>query len=532
LARLGRSNSWSGLAACLSTSLRDAAQGAASADGFGSTETLGECVNKAQSMKVIQSAKTLLAGLLLITLAVAVGLFLGNAVFSPNWQAALRFTVIGGLVFAILMSPVNGLFLWMTMAPYAQAPFTELWRILNIRLPPGIPSLTPDRLSVGLLCVVLVAQLAIGKRRMKRLSLVEISMAAFCVLVLPSVAASMSSITRVGQLLFDRFITPFLIFVLAKNLYEEKAGLEKLCAALAVIGFYLSFMVFYEQITGQPLFYIPGRTTEYTRSLRKIVSLLGNPAFLGTVLGMIAPLGLYKFVRERSPYSKAFYGLLFATAMIGNFFCYNRGAWLALAVAVILLCFVREYRRILLPVLLIIALIALVRWQIVTQSAVVTERLANVTAIDFRLAMLEASKVMIRNHLLFGVGFDDFAYYYLYYGGHWDVLAWSVPSPHNSYLLVLVNMGLFTLISYVLIFLSMFFEIVAMLRRSRGDERVDRALLVSGLAVITVYAVSAAAVDLYFNVFTSQILFLISGTILGYISHLRSSRPRIQEARE
>ena len=93
-------------------------------------------------------------------------------------------------------------------------------------------------------------------------------------------------------------------------------------------------------------------------------------------------------------------------------------------------------------------------------------------------------------------------------------------------------MGLVSLIPYVLIFPSMFLEMAAMLRRSKDDERINRAVFVSGLAVITVYAVSAAAVDLYVNVFTSQVFFLITGTILGYASHLRSSQPRLQKAQE
>ncbi|KPL16043.1 MAG: hypothetical protein AMJ93_16175 [Anaerolineae bacterium SM23_84] len=249
-------------------------------------------MDEARSAKWIQSGKTLLVGLLLIFLAVAFGLFLGNLVISPNWEDAVRLVVMGGLAVAILMSPVNGLLLWMIIAPYAQASFTEIWRILNIRMPPGIPDLTPDRLAVGLLSVVFVAQLAIGKRRVRRLG-PEVFMVMFCVMVLPAVAAGLSGINSTGQVLLDRFITPFLVFALAKNLYEEKSGLEKLSATLAVIGIYLSFMIFYEHLTGQPLFTGIGRTTVYSRSLRKIVSLLGNPAFLGTVLGMIVPIALF-----------------------------------------------------------------------------------------------------------------------------------------------------------------------------------------------------------------------------------------------
>jgi len=490
-------------------------------------------MNEVRSTKLIQLGKIILVSLLLITLAVAFGFFLGNLVISPNWQDAVRLVVLGGLIVVILMSPINGLLLWITLAPYAQASFTTLWRILNIRMPPGIPDLTPDRLAVAVLTVVWLAQLAAGKKRMRRWSTVEISMIVFCIMMLPAVAAGLSGISRSGQMLLDKFITPFLVFALAKNLYEERTGMDKLGLALAVIGIYLSFMVFYEHVTGQPLFYQLGRTTAYTRSLPKIISLLGNPAFLGTVLGMIVPFALFKAVQERSAYARAFYGALFVTTLLGNFFCYNRGAWLALAVGLmVLLLFERRYRRILLPILLIATIVGLVYWQVISESAVVTERLSNVSSLRFRLTLLETSQKMIRDHLLFGVGVDTFSYYYLQYGGHWETLAYDLPTPHNTYILVLTTMGLVSLIPYVLIFPSMFLEMAAMLRRSKDDERINRAVFVSGLTVITVYAVSAAAVDLYVNVFTSQVFFLITGTILGYASHLRSSQPRLQKAQE
>jgi len=328
--------------------------------------------------------------------------------------------------------------------------------------------------------------------------------------------------------LLDKFIIPFLIFVLAKNLYEEETGLEKLSVTLGVIGVYISFMVFYEHLTGQPLFVGVGRTTAYTRSLRKIISLLGNPAFLGTVLGMIVPIALYNFVRARSPYRKAFYGGLFLTTLLGNFFCYNRGAWLALAAALLVLLLDRRYRRILLPIILVGAVVGLVYWQLISASAVVTERLSNVSSVRFRLNMLEVSRKMIRDEPLFGVGFGNFPDYFIEYGGHWETLAYDLPTPHNTYVLVLTTMGLVSFVPYVLIFLLMFLKMTAGLRRSRGDKRVDGALLVSGLAVLAVYTVSSAAVDLYINVFTSLVFFLITGTILGYVSPLPASRPRPQ----
>jgi len=293
---------------------------------------------------------------------------------------------------------------------------------------------------------------------------------------------------------------------------------------LSVIGSYLSAMLFYERVTGQPVFYLMGRTTTYTRSLPRIVSLLGNPAFLGTVLAMIAPYALYRFVRERPGTAKAFYGLLFGVTSVASILCYNRGVWLALAGAfVVMLVLERQYRRVLLPVLLVAAIVGVLRWQTVNDSAIVTERLTNQSGVTFRLTMLEASEKIISRHPLFGVGLENFSYYFLLYGGHWETLAYDAPVPHNSYLLVLTTMGLAGAVPYVLVFLSMAGGILSMLFRRRKDATVDSALLVTGLAVITVYTVSAAVVDLFFSSFTSLVFFATAGTIMGYLSSIRAA---------
>jgi len=489
-------------------------------------------MNETRSVKLIQLGKTIFAGLLLVALAAAFGLFWGSLASSPHWQNAVRIAVLGGLIVVIFSSPVNGLLLWVILSPYALAPYTTLWHILNIRLPPGIPDLTMGRLIIGVLSIVWVAQLASGKRRMRRFGAVEVFMAIFCIMVLPSVAAGLSGINRTVQTLFDKFIMPFLVFLLAKNLYEEEVGLDKLGGTLVVIGGYLSFMVFHEHVTGQPLFYQFGRTLSYTRSLPKIVSLLGNPAFLGTVLGMIVPVALFKFVWERSMYTRVLYGALFLVALLGNFFCYNRGAWLALiASLLVMIIFNREYRRILLPIILIVALVGLVYWQALSETAVVSERLSNTSSLRFRLNMLEVSRKLIRDHPLFGVGFDNFGYYYLQYGGYWPTLAYDIPTPHNTYILVLSTMGFVAFIPYVLIFLSMLWEMRTAIHSCGEEEQRDRSLLVSGYAVLTVYTVSAAAVDLYVNTFTSIVFFLIMGIILGHASYLRASQTRLRETR-
>jgi O-antigen ligase len=240
---------------------------------------------------------------------------------------------------------------------------------------------------------------------------------------------------------------------------------------------------------------------------------------------MIVPMALYKSLHDRSRYGRAFYGALFLTALLGNFFCYNRGAWLALGAGLVVLLLERRYRRILLPIILLAALVGLLYWQIISETAVVSERLSNVSSVQFRLDLLRVSLKLIRDHPLFGVGVGNFSYYFLQYGGHWETLAFDLPTPHNTFVLILTTMGLVCFVPYALIFVSMSLSLLAKLVRFRGDARVDKALLVSGLGVVAVYAVSSAAVDMYVSVFNSLIFFLITGTIMGYVIDLRSLQP-------
>jgi O-antigen ligase len=163
----------------------------------------------------------------------------------------------------------------------------------------------------------------------------------------------------------------------------------------------------------------------------------------------------------------------------------------------------------------------------ISGSAVVTERLSNVSSVRFRLDLLETSQRIIRDNWLFGVGIGNFSYYFLEYGGHWETLAYDLPSPHNTFILVLSTMGLVAFVPYVLIFVTISWRMLKAIWRSRWDKRVDRPLVVSGLAVVAVYLVSAAVVDLYVSVFTSLVFFFITGTVMGHIGLLprRKSQP-------
>ena len=492
-----------------------------------SVQALNQKVVSAPVGPLKRMTKGGLLGLVLTVVAIiAIAVLMGNLIWSPHWTTAITIIGLGAVMAMILVSPIHGLMLWIIMEPYAR-----FW-YLNVSMPSGIPDLSLSRLSVAFLCIVWVAQLAARKKRIRRPGLIEIWIVLFCILVLPSVAASTSSLSRCLQTLFDKFITPYLIFILAKNLFEEKIGLDRLIALMGVLESYLLFILFYEHLTGVPLFYIVGRTLTYTKSLRKIVGLLGNATYLATILAMIAPFALYKFTHTRAPRARLLYFAMFVLAVVGNFVCWNRGAWVAMAVS-LLICLVLEarYRRVLVPLALVVVMLVAVYWVQVTSSPVVTERLSNVNSIRFRLSMLEVGQRMILANPVFGVGFDSFASYYIQYGGHWELMAWDNPTPHNTYLGIAATMGLAAFIPYFFVFLSLFAETGVMMRRHWQKRGADHALLVSTWAAVAAYVASGAFFDIYPNAFTSFVLFFIMGSMVGYVSQIRSSwRTSVRDA--
>ena len=480
-------------------------------------------MNGVEALKQASPIKSLtrgqLLGLVLSVIAVvAIAVLMGNLIWSPNWSIAVTIIGLGTVVGLIFVKPIYGLIVWIILEPYAR-----YW-YLNVPMPSGVPDLSLARLSVAFLCVVWLAQLATRKRRIRRFGFAEVWMLLFGIFVLPSVAASVGSLSSSLQMLFDKFLTPYLVFVLAKNLYEEDIGLERLIGLMIVLESYLLFIEFYEHITGVPLFYQVGRTLVYTKSLRKIVGLLGNAAYLATILAMIAPFALHRYLHARSRRDKAFYFGMFALAVFGNFVTWNRGSWLAMAVSLLVMLFLeKKYRRVLARLLLIGAILLAVYWVQVISSPVVTERLSNVTSIRFRVNMLEVSERMIRANPWFGVGFNSFAYYYIQYGGHWELMAWDDPTPHNTYVNILATMGLAAFIPYLMVFLSMLVETGVMMRRHWQQRGADHALLVSIWAAMAAYMTSAVALDIFPNAFTSIVTFFIMGTMAGYVSQVRAS---------
>ena len=94
---------------------------------------------------------------------------------------------------------------------------------------------------------------------------------------------------------------------------------------------------------------------------------------------------------------------------LGAYMTYNRASWLAVVISVVVLAVLRpRMRRMLLPVLIGAALLALVFWPVVSQSAAVNERLLEDNSLDYRSTAFTLALDMVRKDPLIGLGYNNF----------------------------------------------------------------------------------------------------------------------------
>ena len=140
-----------------------------------------------------------------------------------------------------------------------------------------------------------------------------------------------------------------------------------------------------------------------------------------------------------------------AFIVVGVYMTYNRASWLGVAITLLVMATLRPWqRRLLLPALLVLAIVALVFWQSVVSSPAVSERLLEGQSLGYRSTVARLALDMVRDDPLFGLGYYNFGPIAKQRYG-WDPapLFGIYPPAHNSLMFILVSGGLLALLPYV-----------------------------------------------------------------------------------
>lgn len=469
-------------------------------------------------------------------LALAMGVLIGLLAVSPLLDGLggvtsrltgllLPLAGISLLAVASIRSPLAGMLLTLVLAPYSRhIP-------LDLDLGAGIPALSLPRLMGGFLLLLLLYQAVRGQRRLRPLTWSDLSFALFVVALLLSIAPSRYDHTFALQSILDAYVVPFVFLYLARQIVRDLSDLRWVAAALVAAGVGFAFLIVREQLTGEVLLY--GReAARYSSSFQKVISLMGNAAPMGISTAMTLPLGLVLLAQvwtgdvlpERGRrVARVVLPLALAFIALGVYMTYNRASWLAVVITLVTLIVLRpRMRRLLLPVLLVAAILALIFWQSVVSSPVVNERLLQEASIGYRTTVAQLALDMVRSDPLFGLGYYNFGPIAKETYG-WDPapLFGVYPPAHNSFMFVLVSGGLLALLPYLTWFGLVAWQggrrylaagrlpLTSLLREDTRDA------LAAGAALLLLYFVASGTFDNVEAVQMNLIFFTAIGAIWG-----------------
>jgi len=199
------------------------------------------------------------------------------------------------------------------------------------------------------------------------------------------------------------------------------------------------------------------------------------------------------------------------------FSLYNRAGWLG-AVLVILVSAVYypRLRRGVIVTLAALTPVAVLSWNLVRNTSLVSERLTYDLSIDYRLRALQAVVALVRRTPVFGIGFGNFSILSLAEGliTKFSVNYW-VPTTHNSFFDVLASAGLSGLLPFLAIFALIAWQSWRLYRQGREEPAIDRSLIVALWAAFLAFCVTIATLDLAAAPFCAMVFWLIVGAVLG-----------------
>lgn len=510
------------------------------------------------------SSRTALFTPFLALLIVALGGVLGLAVLAsdPSLGASFQSGILAslgelllplaGLTALALISvfdPFAGMLLWLLLAPYG--PHIPL----DISLGAGVPDLSVSRVLAGWLVVLIVAQAARRERLLRPLGWPDLAYLLFAAAMLLTASQSRWGSTVAYQAIFDAYLVPFAALYLARQLVRGGRQLHAVAVVLLLIGVALAFLVIREQLTGEVLFY-SRESAAYSRSFRKVISLMGNAAPMGVTTAMTLPLGVVTLVHvlrapgnagdiQRKRRQKVMRVALLVCALafisLGAFMTYNRATWLGMAITVLVFIAMRPaMRRLLLPLLVIAVVLAVLFWPALTTSPAVTERLLEDNSIDYRTTAAELAFEIARGNPLLGVGYGNFGFIaYETYGWRPFQGFNAYAAAHNSYLFILVSAGLIALVPYLawlaLLAREGLRRYLALRDRPRqgatpsppsaadldsADKQAQRDWLAAGVAMFLAYVLASGTFDNAQTAYMNLIFYAAIGAIWG-----RTERP-------
>ena len=315
-------------------------------------------------------------------------------------------------------------------------------------------------------------------------------------------------------------------FFVVTRLLRDDRDFKTLYLVMVALATVIALHGIYQYIVAVP---IPSNWTDQAeQSVRtRVFSIFGSPNIMGDYMVMFAPMAAGLAYYFEKTWQKLLSWCCAFAMCFGCLFTMSRGAWVAMAVAVVLFCLLVDRR---LFGLLVIAFVAALFMPFVASRIgyLFTEQFAESTARGGRASRWMYGMSYLRDYgnPLFGLGLGMF-------GGAIAMQTkiidqWDYFYMDNYYLKILVEMGYVGLIFFILLLVALVLIGFRCVYRSRMAEKKAGAPRFSPLAAGILSGLAGVMVHCYFeNIFEEPYMmayFWMMAAMLIYLAFLRERK--------
>ena len=395
----------------------------------------------------------------------------------------------------------------MVMAPVAL--FLAALAAMLLR-PPDVPFYEIDRVAFFLVVLGVIGQAVISRRRLLVVERATWPMIGLTLLAVASVIGQ-SSDPQAWSLLAAKFFVPFALFHLAALVFREERQLRQFELFALVVLAYLCFtsiaflagakaLIFPRFILDESLGY------HADRARGPLLQAVAN----GVSLNLLGVLALHAFLRGRIRGLKA--APLLASLPVAILATMTRAVWLSFAVSIVVLIFLshnRRLRRICVGVAIVGAVGLLIALSFDDQRKALTERLHESGLLDFREAVYAAGWQMFLEKPFTGWGVNQMpAELARHVSGYKEKELY----PHNTYLEMLVEHGIFGLALYGWLMWEVLRLGRGLIPRAERDGLLNQQFHAMWPVLLGVYSMNATVVVMNYQ-FVNGLLFAMAGML-------------------
>ena len=375
---------------------------------------------------------------------------------------------------------------------------------------PDVPFYEIDRVAFGLLVLGVAGRAVITRQRLLVVERATWPMIGLTVLAVGSVMGQPFD-NHTWCLLAAKFIVPFALFHIASQVFREERRLEQFELFALVVLAYLCFTSIAFLVGAKSLIFprfILDESLGYhaDRARGPLLQAVAN----GVSLNLLGVLALHSLLRGRIRGLRA--TLLLASMPVAILATMTRAVWLSFVVSVGALIFrthSRRLRRICIAVSIVGALGLLIALSFNEQRRALTDRLHESGPLDFREAVYAGGWQMFLEKPITGWGVNQMpAELARHVSGYKEKELY----PHNTYLELLVEHGIFGLGLYV----WMMWEILRLGRgvvpQAERDGFLNQQFHALWPVLLGIYWVNAAMVVMNYQ-FVNGLLFAMAGML-------------------